>query len=79
MVGDSPVKWDEANKKDINPFPGFDHNEKRRFSEEEATKIFEGKVSKLIADGYVFESTFDVPHFVQTGEIVTVVHEHPKS
>ena len=79
LVGDSPVKWDEANKKDINPFPGFDHNEKRRFSEEEATKIFEGKVSKLIADGYVFESTFDVPHFVQTGEIVTVVHQHPKS
>jgi hypothetical protein len=76
LVGDSPVIWDEANKKNINPFPGFDHNEMRRYSEEEATKIFEGKVSKVIADGYVFEATFDVQHFVQTGKIRTEVHQH---
>jgi hypothetical protein len=79
LVGDSPVKWDEAIKKNINPFPGFDHYEKRTYSEEEATQIFEGKVAKLIADGYVFEVTWDTRHFVRTGEIVFVVIEHPKS
>jgi|SRR5665213_1540679 len=79
LVGDSPVKWDEANKKNINSFPACDHNEKRRFSEEEATEIFDGKVSKLIADGYVFETTFDARHFMQTGEIVIGVYQHPKS
>jgi len=81
LVGDSSVVWDEANKKNINPYPGFDHNEKRRYSEEEAAKIVEGKISKVIADGYVFEVSPDMRRFIDTGELVAVVHQHrsPKS
>ncbi|MGB9469648.1 MAG: hypothetical protein WBQ59_09870 [Candidatus Acidiferrum sp.] len=76
LVGDSPVTWDEANKKNIAPPPGFDHYEKRRYSEQEADKIVEGKVSKVISDGYAFEVVMDWRHFVQTGEVVFKVHQH---
>ena len=77
LIGDSPLKWDEATKKNLDPFPGFDHNEKRRYSRKEATQIFEGKVSKVIADGYVFEAVPDMRRFMKTGEWVIEVHQHP--
>ena len=76
LIGDSPVRWDEATKKNVEPFPGFEHNERRGYSEEEAGDIVEGKVSRVIAAGYVFEATPDMPHFMKTGEWVIEVHLH---
>jgi hypothetical protein len=79
LVGDSPVEWNEANKKNVAAYPGFDHYENRRYTKEEATNIFDGKASKLIADGYVFEVFLDMTHFMRTGELVAQVHQHSKN
>lgn len=76
LIGDSQVKWDETIKKTIDR-PPFNHNEMREYSEQEATQIFGGKVSKLIADGYVFEAVPDMHHFITTGQWVIEVHQHP--
>lgn len=77
LIGDSPVRWDEANKQNVQ-FPlGFEHYEKRRFSEKEATQIIEGKISKLIVDGFVFESVPNIRHFIDTGEWIIDVIQHP--
>jgi hypothetical protein len=76
LIGDSPVKSDEATKKNGDPFPGFEHNEYQSVSEEKATQIFDGKVSKLIADGYVFETVPDMRRFMSTREWVIEVHQH---
>ena len=75
LVGDSPVTWDEAAKKNVNQTT-FDHYERREYSEQEATDIIEGKVNKLITDGYIFEVYPDMKHFVRTGQLVHQVHEH---
>ncbi len=75
LIGDSPIEWDEANKKNI-AFKAFAHYENRKYSEEEATKILDGKAAKLIADGYVYEVSPDMGRFAATGEIVHLVRKH---
>jgi hypothetical protein len=64
LIGDSPIEWDEANKKNI-AFKAFAHYENRKCSEEEATKIFDGKAAKLIADGYARHACAD-SHYVES-------------
>jgi hypothetical protein len=76
LVGDSPIEWDEAAKKNIAPAV-FEHYEKRNCSEQEAVEIVKGKVAKLISDGYIFEVSPDMEHFVQTGQLVYEVYKHP--
>jgi hypothetical protein len=75
LVGDSPITWDEAAKKPSVPTE-FGHYEYRRYSEQEATDIINGKVTKLIADGYVFEAYLNMRTLMQTGQQVYEVHEH---
>jgi len=77
LIGDSHVEWDEAKKKDVNPLTTFAHYENHRYSEGEATAVFEGKCNKLIADGYAFEAYPDMRHFMQTGEMRHEVVKHP--
>jgi hypothetical protein len=78
LVGHSHVEWDETAKKNI-AYTGYDHYEKRPYSMEEATKIVEGKIKKLIADGYVFEVTRDIHHFIETGQWLHEVHNHSRA
>jgi hypothetical protein len=78
LIGDSPIEWDEANKKNI-AFKSFEHYENRRYSEEEATKTLDGKAAKLISDGYIYEVYPDMHQFASTGKIVHVVHQHSQS
>ena len=79
LIGDSPVEWDEANHKNINPFNTFAHYENHSYSGTEATEVFDGKVEKLIADGYVFEVTPNMNHFITTGQWIHEVHKHSAS
>lgn len=79
LIGDSPVKWDEAARQDQYKYEkGFTHYEHHRYSQEEALEILRGKVANLIADGYVFEVVPDMERFIQTGEWVVEVHQHRK-
>jgi hypothetical protein len=77
LVGDSPVEWDEAAKKNISP-AGFAHYEHHSYSEEEAVEVAKGKIAKLIADGYVFEPYPDMDLFIRTGQWVVKVRQHPR-
>jgi hypothetical protein len=79
LIGDSHVEWDEANHNNVHPFNTFAHYENRKYSEVEATEVFDGKVEKLIADGYVFEVYPDMNHFVTTGRWIYEVREHSAS
>lgn len=75
LVGDSPIKWDEAAKKPTLPTE-FSHNEYRSHTEQAAVDIINGKVETLIAGGYVFEVILNVRHLMQTNQYVYDVYEH---
>jgi hypothetical protein len=79
LIGDSPVKWDEANQKNVNAIDVFTHYENRSYSEDEATTVFEGKIAKLIADGFVFEVHRDMHAFMTTGQWAFEVIDHSAS
>lgn len=77
LVGDSPVKWDEAATK--NQYEAvFTHYEHRVYTQEQAEEVVDGKIAKLLADGYIYEPVLDVEHFIWKGEQVINVVKHPK-
>jgi hypothetical protein len=78
LIGDSIVKWDEAAGKNTYE-KVFAHYEHHVYTHEQAVEVFEGKIAKLLDDGYVYEPVLDIEHFIWKGEQVITVVKHPKS